>query len=127
MNRRIALFGESERGQAGMAYYCDSLPQLADTFGNPPEESNGLHCAVQALLFNFGLIYFPVEEEGFSHDDYFQGIETLQEKELIKEVGAFCLPGVGDRNLLNAITQLCERHTSILITNQSDLYDYLTA
>lgn len=127
MNRRIALFGETEKGQAGMAYTCDSLPQLADTFGNPPEESRGLHCAVQALLFNFKLIYFPVEEEGFSYEDYIQGIEVLHEKKLIHKVGAYCLPGVGDRDLLDAITQLCERHTSILITNQSDLYDYLTA
>lgn len=127
MLKRIALFGESERGKAGTAYYCDNLPQLMDYLGNPPQESKGLHCAIQALLFNFGLIYFPVQEEGFSHDDYAQGIDLLKYKGLITEIGALCLPGVGNRIILNSVALLCEEHSSILITNQSDFYDYVTA
>jgi hypothetical protein len=127
MLRRIALFGESERGQTGVAYYCDSLPQLMDSLGNPPEESKGLHCAIQALLYNFSLIYFPVHLEGFSNDDYLQGFELLNQTEVIRDIGAVCLPGVGNRMILNTVARVCEVHSSILITNQTDLYDYLTA
>lgn len=127
MLRRIALFGESERGEAGVAYYCDSLPQLMDCLGNPPDESKGLHCAIQALLYNFSLIYFPVHVEGFSNEDYLQGIDLLNQKGIIRDIGAVCLPGVGNKLILNTVARVCEVHSNILITNQADLYDYLTA
>jgi hypothetical protein len=127
MLKRIALFGESERGKAGVGYFCDSLPQLMDSLGNPPEESEGLHFAIQALMFDFGLIYFPVSEEGFSHEDYEEGLDFLQKKEILLQTKALCLPGVGDREIMDIVTALCHKHSNLLITNEGDLYDYLTA
>lgn len=127
MLRRIALFGESEKGHAGIGYYCDSLPQLMECLGNPPYESKGLHFAIQALLYDFNLIYFPVHVEGFSNEDYFQGIDLIHQKGIIHEIGAVCLPGVGNREILNTAARVCEIHASILIASEADLYDYLTA
>ncbi|MES2122361.1 MAG: hypothetical protein V4492_06245, partial [Chlamydiota bacterium] len=66
MRLKIFLFGEAEKGDYCTPFVCKSLPQLADTFGNPPEESRGLMYAVQAILYERELIYFRVKEEGFS-------------------------------------------------------------
>ena len=70
----VALFGEAERGDFRTAYFCQSLHQLAEYFGNPPEDSLGLHYAVQALMHGRDLIFFRVEEEGYSRDDYLLGL-----------------------------------------------------
>ncbi len=123
---RIALFGEAERGSTNTAYLCDSLTQLVDFLGNPPEGSRGLHYAIQALLSEHPLVFVRVEEEGFSLDDYFQGIHLIKKKKLLPHIGAFCLPGVGDSSVIDTVTQICIQHRNILITNEADLYDYLT-
>jgi len=69
----IAMFGEAEKGSFHTAYFCQNLPQLVDYLGHPPPHSKGLYYAVQALLFQRNLIFFRVEEEGFSYQDYFLG------------------------------------------------------
>ncbi len=125
-NYTIALFGEAERGKFQKAYFCDSLPQLVDNLGNPPPESRGLYYAVQALLFERNLIFFRVEEEGFSYQDYFLGLKMLRAQGLIADIAAICLPGVGDAEIIEAVTPLCLTHHSIIITTEPDLYDYLT-
>lgn len=122
----IALFGEAERGEYRTAYFCMDLTQLDEYFGNPPQGSRGLFYAVQALLFQRNLIFFRVPEEGFSTQDYLSGLHLLEKQELISQVNAICMPGVGNQEVLNAITPLCNSHHSILITNESDFYDYLT-
>ncbi len=33
----IALFGEAEKGEFHAPYFCQTLEQLDDCFGNPPE------------------------------------------------------------------------------------------
>lgn len=120
----MALFGEAERGQFRKAYVLRELPQLVDVLGNPPENSQGIHFAVQALLYRRELIYFRVEEEGFSGEDYFFGIKHL---ERVKKLHALCMPGVGALEILKASRPLCEKHKSVLLTSQKDLYDYLTS
>lgn len=121
----MALFGEAEKGDYQTAYYMRSLPQLVDYLGNPPPNSQGLFYAVQALLYERQLIFFRVKEEGFSHQDYFSGLKLLQNQSILSEISAICLPGVGDANILEAITPICATYHSILITNEADLYDYL--
>lgn len=123
---RIALFGESEKGEFCTAHHCNSLPQLVDTLGHPPDESHGLHFAVQALMYDHSLIFFRVEEEGYSTEDYLKGIQLLQNEKLMTAVNALCIPGVGNNDIIDAMTQLCLRHSNILITREKDLYDYLT-
>lgn len=122
----MALFGEAEKGDYQTAYYMRSLAQLVDYLGNPPPNSQGLFYAVQALLYERQLIFFRVKEEGFSHQDYFSGLQLLQNQSILSEISAICLPGVGDTNILEAITPICATYHSILITNEADLYDYLT-
>ncbi len=125
MRHIMALFGEAEKGQFKKPYILRELPQLIDLLGNPPAESEGLFFAIQALLYKREVIYFRVQEEGFSKADYFSGMKHLKEE--VQEVHAICLPGVGDIEILNASNPVCERHKSHLIMTEKDLYDYLTS
>lgn len=124
MRHVVALFGEAEKGQFKKAYFLHDLPQLMDFLGNPPPDSEGLFFAVQALLYEREIIYFRVQEEGFSRTDYFSGLKTLEK---VKQLNALCLPGVGDAEIFRASDPVCELHKSPLITTQKDLYDYLTS
>lgn len=122
----VALFGEAEKGDYRTAYFCRTLAQLLEFFGNPPPQSRGLYYAVQALLFHRDLIFFRVREEGFSYQDYMMGLNQLQKNDDISNIAAICLPGVGDAEIIEAITPVCALYHSILITNEADFYDYLT-
>lgn len=122
----IALFGEAEKGKYQTAYFCQNLAQLAEYFGNPPPGSLGIYYAVQALLFKRNLIFFRVVEEGYSKQDYFSGLNFLEKQKVISKVDAICTPGVGDKQIIDAIVPVCTLHHSIFITNESDFYDYLT-
>lgn len=125
-DRDVVLFGEAEKGRFGMAYYLDTLPQLADHLGNPPPESVGLLYAVQAILYDKKLIFFRVEEEGYSYQDYFHGFHLLERNGNELNLAAICLPGVGDVELLDAAGSVCDAFDSLIIMNEPDLYDYLT-
>lgn len=122
----VALFGEAEKGEFGSAYLCETLPQLVDSFGNPPEESKGLHYAVQILMYQRELLFVRVKEEGYSFEDYLWGLRALTTQNLIQEITAICLPGVGNAEILDASVPLCQKYHSILLYNEADLYDYLT-
>lgn len=126
MQHVVALFGEAEKGQWKIPYRVRELPELIDLLGNPPEESEGLSFAIQALLYEREVIYFRVQEEGFSKEDYFSGLSILKNQKKIRQLHALCMPGVGDKEILDASHPICELHKSHLITTQKDLYDYLT-
>lgn len=121
----IALFGEAEKGDFRVPYYCRTLPQLIDSFGNPPPNSRGLYCAIQTLLFNRDLIFLRVAEEGYSAEDYFEGVRTLEKNVLISKIGAIHMPGVGEQEILDVMWPFCRVHHHILIMDEADLYDYL--
>ncbi|MGE3953612.1 MAG: hypothetical protein AB7F31_00245 [Parachlamydiales bacterium] len=123
----IALFGQTERGQYRVAHYCNDLAQLVETFGHPPPETTGLYLAIQALLYNRAIIFFRVEEEGFSVDDYLLGLNYLKGQDKKQRIAAIGLPGVGDREIIEASTPICTEHKSLLVFTEADLYDYLTA
>ncbi|EKE08276.1 MAG: hypothetical protein ACD_17C00254G0002 [uncultured bacterium] len=127
MTRIIALFGEAEKGAFSTPHRFQKLPQLVDALGNPPGDSEGLFFAIQAILYNRNVIFFRVEEEGYSPADYYNGLRYLENKERVSEINALCLPGVGDPNILKASEGICYIHKSLLITNQRDLYDFLTS
>ena len=123
----IALFGESQKGKYNTAYYCKSLEQLSDFLGEPPtRECRGLHYAIQALMYQRGVIFFRVREEGYSVEDYHFGLNFLENKEIIPKVSALCLPGVGNGEILETTAPICSLYKSILIINEQDFYDYLT-
>ncbi len=125
-HKPIFLFGEAEKGSFCTPMFCHSLAELSDLFGNPPEESLGLFYAVQALLYERELIYFRVKEEGYSIPDYMKGLHFLQHGEVITNLAAICMPGVGNAEVIEATSALCNVSNSLLITNEKDLYDYLT-
>ena len=127
MNLTIALFGEAGRGEFQTAYYCKSLEQLCSFLGEPPsKDCRGLEFAVQALLFQRGVVYFRVHEEGFSIQDYLKGFNFLENKDLFPNISAICLPGVGNAQILEATHPVCCIHRSLLVLTEHDLYDYLT-
>jgi hypothetical protein len=126
MKHTIFLFGEAEKGDFCTPLLCKSLPQLAETFGNPPEESLGIPYAVQALMFDRELIFFRVKEEGFSISDYMRGIRLLKNKDTFHSLAAICMPGVGDTEIIDATSPICSIYHSLLITTERDLYDFLT-
>lgn len=122
----IALFGEAEKGEYNFPYYFDTLPQLVDYLGNPPEDSRGLFYAIQALMFHRNLIYFRVKQEGFSYPDYYMGLNLLSNRDHFTSISAICAPGVGSMKIIDAVVPICKIHQSIFITNEADFYDYLT-
>lgn len=124
---RIFLFGEAEKGQFCTPHPINQLPQLLETLGHPPVDSQGIHYAVQALLFQRELIFFRVEQEGFSIEDYQRGMKLLSREGASMKLTAICLPGVGDREILDPMTPLCLKLGSLLIIREGDLFDYLTS
>lgn len=127
MNKNtIFLFGEAEKGEYCKPTYCKSLPQLLDVCGNPPEDSEGIGYAIQALLNEHPLIFYRVEQEGFSTANYLEGIKFLHKKQLDVPLCALCMPGVGDSMVIDAASAVCNLHKLILILTEKDLYDYLT-
>jgi hypothetical protein len=122
----LFVFGEAEKGQMCFPIPCHSLLELSETFGNPPENTLGLFYAVQTLLYARGLIYFRVKEEGFSLSDYRQGLKMLRNKEMHKQPLAICLPGVGDRSLIEETSEICIQFHCLFILTEKDLYDYIT-
>ena len=125
-NYNVVLFGEAEKGEYQTAYFCQTLTDLVEHFGNPPSNSMGLFFAVQALLYKRSLVFFRVKEEGFSHPDYLSGINVLQNQKIISDIAAICLPGVGDSIIIHAVTPVCDRFHSILVTTEADFYDYIS-
>jgi hypothetical protein len=127
MRHTVFLFGEAEKGEFCTPLVCKSLSQLMDLFGHPPEESQGLNYAVQALLFERELIYFRVAEEGFSVADYRRGLHLLSQRDLFYNLAAVAAPGLGDAPLIQEMGSVCSAYKSLLIVNDRDLYDFLTA
>lgn len=121
----VALFGEAEKGEYRTPYIIHSVPQLHEGLGNPPSHSLGIYYGVQALLHHCSLIYLRVREEGFSYTDYMFGVNLLKER--LCDLSAICIPGVGDAEIIDTMIPVCAHYHSILILNEADLYDYLTA
>ena len=124
MKTTICLFGEAEKGDFGCPIFCRSLAHLADSLGNPPQESLGIFYAIQALLYQRELLFCRVREEGFSTKDYMQGLKHLQNQ--TSKLQAIVIPGVGDTEIIEAALSTCSLYKSLLILTEKDLYDYLT-
>lgn len=127
MKQPIALFGEAEKGNRETCFSVGSLTQLNAQLGHPPQDSRGIFFAIQFLLYEYDIVYFRVKEEGFSTKDYFRGFKLLLNDKQACRLGAICLPGVGDTQIMQAVTSICQFHQCLLIITEEDLYDYLTA
>lgn len=122
----IALFGEAEKGDFGTGYLCNTLSKLVDCCGNPPEESRGLDLAIQALLYQRHILFFRVQEEGYSEKDYLIGLDLLAKQKAVPHIEAIGMPGVGSSSIIDVAVPLCHLYHSILLTTEADLFDYLT-
>ena len=127
MSLTIAMFGEAEKRGFQFPCFVSSLQEMEEKLGNPPKGSIALYLAVQALLYQRDIVFFRVEEEGFSLDDYHMGLQVLQHNTSIKKINALCMPGVGDPSIIESTKDICLKHKSLLITSEQDLYDYLTS
>ncbi len=125
MKKVIALLGESEFGKFHYPYFCNSLEQLVITLGNPPQDSKGLDFAIQAIMYERDIIYFRVNEEGYSTDDYVYSFKIIKNRKKIKKLDAICIPGLSDKELISELDPICKLHSAIMITTQKDLFDYL--
>lgn len=126
MKGTIFLFGAAEKGAACQPISLSSLEELLLKLGHPPAESEGIHYAIQSILYQHGLIYFRVAEEGYSYGDYMLGLKWLKKTPLYPHLSAICLPGVGDEDLIQSATSICLQQRCLLILSEKDLYDYLT-
>ncbi|NGX57049.1 MAG: hypothetical protein K1060chlam5_01305 [Candidatus Anoxychlamydiales bacterium] len=125
MQKVIAMFGESEKGKYHVPYVFHSLEQLSNTLGEPPKDSFGLFYAIQALMYEREVIYFRVEDEGYSVEDYMIGLKFLKKKKSIKRLDALCMPKVGSKEIIDATNPICLKFQSLIIINENDLFDYL--
>lgn len=127
----VVVFGEAQKGEFSTGYFCKTLWELERYLGHPPEDSRGLFFAIQALLFNRSILFFRVKEEGFSQQDYLMGAhllesQPLQTKNEMPQIAAIGLPGVGDEEIIQVMTPLCFLYHSILLTTESDIFDYVS-
>lgn len=123
----IALFGEAQKGKLEQAYYCQSLRELFEYLGEPPEDAQGLFFAIQTLLFGKPLLYFRVRQEGVSLQDYHYGLQLLNElKPSFIHLQALCLPRCSSSQVIDESITLCKKKGSLLIVQEADFYDYMT-
>lgn len=125
-NYRIFLFGESEKGDYCTPLRFNTLLDLSSRLGEPPENSTGLDYAIQMLMHQQELIFFRVKEEGFCRDHYMRGIKLLYNHGNKMRLTAICLPGVGDREIIESVAEISLKLRTPIILSEKDLYDYLT-
>ena len=123
----VFLFGESDKGEYCTPTLCSSLIQLFELLGDAPKDSQGIRFAIQFLSSQKDLIFFRIEEEGFSRESYSRGFQWLKQKKLPYTLSAICLPGVGDAKIIEETTPICKLHRSLMILSEKDLYDYFTS
>lgn len=122
----VALFGEAEKGRFHQPHFLQNLSQVVDSLGNPPMNSSGIYYAVQILMYHRNLLFFRVREEGYSIEDYMEGLFLLKNRNLTPSLAAVCIPGVGDSEIFQALTPICAIYHSVIVASEPDLYDYLT-
>lgn len=125
---RVVVFGESTRGLLAHPYQPRDLLDLELLLGHPPEGSQGLYLATQTMLLEHELLFFRVDEEGFSPQDYWMGARVLSElshrRVCFDAVG---LPGVGDAEIIAAVERSLLGRAPLLLMNERDLYDFLSS
>ena len=124
--RTILIFGESKEGQFQKLLFINSLPKLATILGEPTETGIGVHIAIQAMLYNLEVLFYKVKEEGSDEDAYLQGFRLIEKEAPSLILGAIALPGASTPKILEIANSLCDLHNSLILSNERDLYDYIT-
>lgn len=121
----LFIFGESEKGVLCRPTLCNTIVDLFQNFGHPPEGANGLFCATQTVLMKKPCVFFRVKEEGYSLDDYLKGLDILKNDwkgVTLQGIGIF---GCSDKDVIEKTERLCLQRRSLILINQSDLFDIL--
>lgn len=124
MKTTLALFGEAEKGSYDTAYFCHFIEDVYRYLGN--KKTKGLSLATQGLTHGYDILYFRVQEEGYSLDDYFFGLQFLNAHTESLQLAALALPGVGDLYVIEAVRSLCQKYHCLLLVSDQDLYDLVT-
>lgn len=124
MQSTIAIFGEAETGRFHNPYDINSVEELYDKLGNPTEKSFGIFFAIKSLFYNKKVIFFRVEDEGFGTKDYILGLDHLKNSNNLEAIG---IPGVGNLEIIQKTTLICNSHNCIMLFDEKDLFDYLTS
>lgn len=122
----MAIFGESTIATPGIGLRIASLDELEKCIGKA-SEGEGLTLAIQALLYEYTLTFFPVKEEGYSLGDYHMGFECLRDQRCMQDLGALAIPGMSHPEIIDASQEICRERKSILLMGESDFFDYMTA
>ncbi len=122
----IFIFGQAEKGVFCRPTYIKQVPDLFSQFGHPPEHSLGIPFAIQTLLLHKPCIFFRVEEEGYSFNDYLKGLDILKSDWEHMRLDAVGIPGVGSGELIEKAERFCFKKRSLILLSQKDLFDYLT-
>lgn len=126
MTLGIALFAQAQKGVFSRLITLHSLEKLHEVFGMPPENSKGMWYSIQFLMQNEMIYFYRVAEEGFSYNQYCQGLELLKHYHVQYPLKAICMPGVGSRELIDKATQFCKDRSIIFLCTAEDFYDYAT-
>jgi hypothetical protein len=122
----IFIFGQAEKGVFCRPTYLKNALDLLNHFGHPPELSSGIFFAVQTLLLKKPCIFYRVEEEGYSYNDYLRGLDILKSDWQDIKLEAIGLPGVGDPLLIEKTERFCMKKRSLILVTETDLFDFLT-
>ena len=76
-------------------------------------------------MYERQVLFFRVQQEGFSIEDYMMGFSILKDKKKTKKIDAIFLPKVGNPEIIDSIDPICKSQSLIVITTEKDLFDYL--
>lgn len=122
----IFIFGQAEKGVFCRPTYLKNVVDLLHNFGHPPELTSGISFAVQSLLLKKPCIFYRVEEEGYSLNDYLKGLDILKSDWENVKLEAIGMPGVGNPRVIENTERFCLKKRSLILVTQTDLFDYLT-
>lgn len=122
----IFIFGQAEKGVFCRPTYLRQPIELFQQFGHPPDTSGGIPFALQTLMVSKPCIFYRVEEEGYSLNDYLRGLDILKSDWEHIKLEAIGIPGVGNSELIEKTERFCFKKRSLILLNEKDLFDFLT-
>lgn len=123
---KVVIFGKTGKAKPGKFYSMTDLEELIEKIGIPLDNTVGTHLAVQTLLYNYPVLYYPVIEEGSSKKCYNSGMKALFKSKQADEVIAIVMPGFGSKPVLDLALDFCSEKKCVLILNEADYYDFLS-
>ena len=122
----LFIFGEAEKGPFCRPVLCKEPLELFNQFGHAPQESYGLILALQSIFYQRPVLFFRVEEEGYSLNDYYKGLELLQTDWDSIPIQGIALPGVSNLEIIEKTERFIFKKRSLFLMNEKDFFDFLT-